>query len=166
MEKEKMAYNFSSIPIQQPIGYGYLLGLYWMKEAQAVTSPDKANYYLPAKALLSACLAISKYVNVVGDKVDPHWKETNKDTAPIKERLAHIHQSLDLPLNFRQAPWKDVLLLFVLREELNRHTLTSVYGANEDTVPAVFRVVAQNFPVRLTQAIAEETIELLLSISK
>lgn len=161
-----MAYNFSSIPIQQPIGYGYLLGLYWMKEAQALTSPDKVHYYMPAKALLSACLAISKYVNVVGNKVDPHWKEFHRDTAPIKERLAHIYENLGLPLDFTQAPWKDVLLLFVLREELNRYKLTHAYGAQRDTVPAVFRVVALNYPVRMTQAIAEETIELLLDVSR
>lgn len=161
-----MAYNYSPISIQQPIGYGYLLGLYWMKEAQALTSPDKVHYYMPAKALLSACLAISKYINVVGNKVDPYWKEFNRDTAPIKERISYIYESLELPLDFRQAPWKDVLLLFVLREELNRYKLTSAYGVNRDTVPAVFRVVALNYPVRMTQAIAEETIELLLNISR
>ena len=161
-----MAYNYSSIPLQQPVGYGYLLGLYWMKEAQALTTPDKAHYYLPAKALLSACLAISKYVNVVGNKVDPHWKEFNRDTTPIKDRLTHIFETLGLPLDLTQAPWKDVLLLFVLREELNRYKLTSAYGANRDAAPAVFRVVALNYPVRMTQAIAEETIELLLSVSR
>jgi len=137
-----------------------------MKEAQALTTPDKVHYYMPAKALLSACLAISKYINVVGNKVDPHWKEFNRDTAPIKERLTHIYETLGLPLDFTQAPWKDVLLLFVLREELNRYKLTHAYGAQRDTVPAVFRVVALNYPVRMTQAIAEETIELLLDVSR
>jgi hypothetical protein len=137
-----------------------------MKEAQALTTPDKVHYYMPAKALLSACLAISKYINVVGNKVDPHWKEFNRDTAPIKERLTHIYETLGLPLDFTQAPWKDVLLLFVLREELNRYKLTNAYGAQRDTVPAVFRVVALNYPVRMTQAIAEETIELLLDVSR
>jgi len=148
-------------------GYEFLLGIYWMKEAQVIGSSEKTRYYLPAKALLSACNAIDGYVDIVGSKVDPQWEPIDEETVPLKERLTGIYQSLNLPFDSNQGIWRDVLLMFRLRENLSRFALSSVYDAKEGTVvPPIFKVVSQSYPIRRTHAIAEEAIELLLSISK
>ena len=146
-------------------GYSYLLDIYWMRDAQAVASPEKTRYYLPAKALLNACSAIDGYINVVGNMVDPQWKEIDEETAPIKTRLFRIFRCLGLPLELKQDLWENVLLLFILSEKINQHKLTDVYDAKEENVPNVFKLVAQNYPIRVTHAIAEEAIEFLLSVS-
>ena len=56
-------------------GYEYLMGIYWMKDAQAAGSSEKTHYFLPAKALLSACQAI--------DGKEPGW-EKNSIAAAVK----------------------------------------------------------------------------------
>jgi hypothetical protein len=147
-------------------GYEYLMGIYWMKDAQGAIASGKTRYYLPAKALLSACLAIDGYVNVVGSKVDPQWKHLEEDFTPIKERLARIYESLNRPLDLNRGVWADVLLLFSLREDISQFELASIYGMHEAVVPAIFRVIEQKYPIRLTHAIAEGAIELLLNISE
>ena len=168
-ENRTMTHSYSSTPmpgkLQNP-GYEYLIGIYWMKDAQIALSSEKTRYYLPAKALLSACLAIDGYVNVVGSKVDPQWETIDEESTPIKERLSRIYQSLNLPLDFNRGIWGDVLLIFRLRENLRQFELGSAYNAKEDTLPPIFQVVAQNYPIRMTHSIAEEAIELLLSISE
>jgi hypothetical protein len=147
-------------------GYEYLMGIYWMKDAQDTTTSEKTRYYLPAKALLSACLAIDGYVNVVGSKVDPHWRHLEEESTPIKERLTRIYERLQKPLDFNRGVWTDVLLLFSLREDLSQYELASIYGMHEAVVPAIFKVIEQKYPIRLTHAIAEGAIELLLNISE
>lgn len=147
-------------------GYEYLMGIYWMKDAQVTVSSEKTRYYLPAKALLSACQAIDGYVNVVGSKVDPNWEHLEEETIPIKERLSRIYTNLDRPLDLNRGVWADVLLLFSLREDLSRFELGSIYGMSHALVPAIFKVIEQKYPIRLTHAIAEEAIELLLGISE
>ena len=164
-----MTQNFSStatLERTQNPGYEYLMGIYWMKDAQGTIASEKTRYYLPAKALLSACLAIDGYVNVVGSKVDPHWEHLNEESTPIRERLTSIYANLELPLDLDRGIWADVLLLFSLREELNRYELASIYGMHESIVPAMFKVIEQKYPIRLTHAIAEGAIELLLNISE
>ena len=136
-----------------------------MKDAQTNTT-EKTRYYLPAKALLSACMAIDGYVNVVGSMVDPQWENINEKTAPIKERLNRIYQNLNLSIDFKQGIWSDVLLLFGLRDDLNHFDLSSIYGMQESDVPVLFKAVAENYPIRLTHAIAEGAIELLLRVSE
>jgi len=147
-------------------GYEYLLGIYWMKEAQMFSSSEKTRYYLPAKALLSACLAIDGYVNTVGRKVDPQWKLINEDTTHLKERLTRIYHTLNLPLDINQGIWGKVLLIFRLQHNLSHFKLADAYNVKEDEVPPIFKVIAQSYPIRMTHAIAEEAIELLVSISE
>jgi hypothetical protein len=137
-----------------------------MKDAQVTTSSEKTRYYLPAKALLSACLAIDGYINVVGSRVDPQWKHLEEEATPIKERLARIYECLNKPLDLNRGVWGDVLLLFSLREDISQYELASIYGMHEVVVPAIFKVIEQKYPIRLTHAIAEGAIELLLNISE
>lgn len=164
-----MTQNLSSTStlgrLQNP-GYEYLMGIYWMKDVQGVVSSEKTRYYLPAKALLSACQAVDGYINVVGSKVDPQWENINEESTPIKERLTRIYKNLEQPFDFNRGVWEDVLLLFSLREDLSRFELASIYGMQEAVVPAIFKVIAQKYPIRLTHAIAEEAIEILLNISE
>lgn len=147
-------------------GYEYLMGIYWMKEAQVMLSSERTRYYLPAKAVLRACLAIDSYVNVVGSKVDPLSEHIYEETTPIKERIARIYTSLRRSLEPDQSLWEDVFLLFSMRNELSRFELASIYGMQESVVPAIFKVIEQKYPIRLTHAIAEGAIELLLNISE
>ena len=146
-------------------GYTYLMGIYWMKESQVYLSSEETRFYLPAKALLRACLAIDSYVNVLGSKVDPHWESIDEASTPIKERLTRIYKNVDKPIDFNLGIWEEVLLLFSLREDLNQFELASIYGMQESVVPAIFKVIEQRYPLRLTHAIAEEAIETLLNLS-
>jgi len=147
-------------------GYEILKDIYWMKEAQVNLSSEKTLYFLPAKALLSACMAIDGYVNVVGSRVDPQWEDLDEESTPIKERLTRIYRNLQRPLDLNRGIWEDVLLIFSLREDLSRYELASIYGMQEAVVPALFKVIEQKYPIRLTHAIAEAAIELLLNISE
>jgi hypothetical protein len=149
----------------QSPGYEYLMGVYWMKEAQVSLSSEKTRYYLPAKALLRACQAIDSYVNVVGSKVDPHWDSNKEEIIPIQERLISICNNLNWPADLNKGVWEDVLLLFRLRDELDHFELTNIYGMSEAEVPEIFKEIERNYPIRLTHAIAEEAIQLLLNIS-
>jgi len=146
-------------------GYEYLTSIYWMKDVHVNTSSDKILYYLPAKAVLSACMAIDGYVNVVGCKVDPHWIRMNEETTPIKERLLRIYTSLNLPLILDQGIWAKVLSLFDLREKLDQFDLADIYGMPEVEIPEIFKEIEQRYPIRLTHSIAEEAIQFLLHIS-
>jgi hypothetical protein len=151
--------------MQNP-GYEVLKDIYWMKAAQGNLASEKIRYYLPAKALLSACMAIDGYVNVVGSRVDSQWEYIDEASAPIKERLVRIYKNLNRPLDLNRGIWEDVLLIFSLREDINRYELASIYGMQEAVVPAIFKVIEQKYPIRLTHAIAEGAIELLLNISE
>ena len=146
-------------------GYEYLLGIHWMKEAQVMLSSEQTRYYLPAKAILRACLAIDSYVNVVGSKVDPLSEHIYEETTPIKERMARIYTSLKRSFELDRNMWEDVFLLFSMRQELSRFELASIYGMQESVVPAIFKVIEQKYPIRLTHSIAEGAIELLLNIT-
>jgi hypothetical protein len=160
-----MIQNFASTTLVQNPGYEYLMGVYWMKEAQVSLSSEKTRYYLPAKALVRACLAIDSYVNVVGSKVDPHWDTLHEESIPLQERLTRIYQNLNWPLDLNKGIWEDVLVLFGLRDELSRFELTNIYGMPETEVPQIFKEIEQRYPIRLTHAIAEEAIQLLINIS-
>ena len=118
-----MAHNLSSTATLERFpnpGYEVLIDMYWMKDVQVSLSSAKNRYYLPAKALLSACAAIDGYVNVVGSRVDPQWVYLDEESTHIKERLAHIYKNLHRSLDLNRGIWADVLLLFSLREELSR----------------------------------------------
>jgi hypothetical protein len=142
------------------------MGIYWMKEAQVVLSSEQTRYYLPAKAVLRACLAIDSYLNVAGSKIDPQWEQIDEEATPIKERLVRIYACLKRSFEVDRNVWDDVLLLFSLREELSRYELASIYGMQEAVVPAIFKVIEQKYPIRLTHSIAEGAIELLLNITE
>jgi len=146
-------------------GYTYLMGIYWMKESQVYLSSEETRFYLPAKALLRACLAIDSYVNVLGSKVDPDWESIDEASTHIKDRLTRIFNNLGKPIDFNRGIWENVLLLFSLREDLEQFELASIYGMQESVVPAIFKVIEQRYPIRLTHAIAEEAIETLLNLS-
>lgn len=162
-----MVQHFTPTPLEQfqSPGYEYLMGVYWMKEAQVSLSSEKTRFYLPAKALLRACLAIDSYVNVTGSKVDPHWDTLNEETIPLQERLTRIYKNLTWPMNLNKGIWEDVQLLFSLREELSHFELTNIYGMPEADVPEIFKEIERKYPIRLTHAIAEEAIQLLINIS-
>ena len=147
-------------------GYEYLMGIYWMKETQVILASEKTRYYLPAKAILRACLAIDSYVNFLGSKVDPQWETIDEESTSIADRLTRIFKNVNQPFDFNHGIWEDVLLLFSLREDLSRYELASIYGMQESVVPAIFKVIEQKYPIRLTHAIAEEAIEVLLNISE
>lgn len=151
----------------QPSGYEFLKLIYWMKDAQTdATSAKRSPYSLPVKALLSACLAIEGYVNVIGCRLDPDWEDLDEEDTSIQERVARIFKKIEQPISFDKGVWKDVCDLFILRAELIRTGLMKLHGLQEEEYPAVFREVAEEYPIRLTQAIAEETIEQLLDISE
>jgi hypothetical protein len=147
-------------------GYEYLMGIYWMREAQVSLASEKTRYYLPAKALSRACLAIESYVNMVGSQVDPHWETIDEDATSIETRLARISNNLRQPLDLDGRTWKDVSLLFGLRDELSRFELSSIYGLPEVDVPEIFKEIEQKYSIRTMHGIAEEAIVILLNTSE
>ena len=164
-----MTQNISSpLTLNRPqtYGYEYLSSIYLMKDVNVNASSDKILYYLPAKAVLSACLAIDGYVNVVGCKVDPHWIHINEENSLITERLIRIYQNLDLPLVLNWGIWAKVLSLFELREKLSQFDLADIYGMPETEIPEIFKEIEQRYPIRFTHSIAEEAIQVLLHISE
>jgi hypothetical protein len=150
----------------QNYGYDYLTSIYWMKDVQVNSPSEQILFYLPAKAVLSACLAIEGYVNVVGCKVDPQWVPMDKENMPIKNRLLRIFTNLNRSLVLDNGIWADVLALFDLQEKLSHYDLASIYGMPETDIPEIFREIERGYPIRLTHAIAEEAIQLLLTISE
>ena len=147
-------------------GYEYLTSIYWMKDVQVKTPSEEILYYLPAKAVLAACLAIEGYVNVVGCKVDPQWIRMDTENTSIMDCLLRIYTKLNQPLVLDQGIWADVLTLFDLREKLSHFNLASIYGMPETDTPEIFKEIEQGYPIRLTHSIAEEAIQLLLDISE
>jgi hypothetical protein len=155
-----------TLKLSQNYGYEYLTSIYWMKDVQVTASSEKTLYYLPAKAVLSACMAIDGYVNMVGCKVDPRWIPMDEEKTSIKERLLRIYTKLNLPLALDQGIWADVLALYDLREKLSHFDLAGIYGMPETDTPEIFKEIEQRYPIRLTHSIAEEAIQLLLDISE
>ena len=158
----------SSITLERSQNYGaeYLTRIDWMKDVWSNTSSEKTLCYLSAKAVLSACMMIGGFINMVGCKVDPQWTQMNKETTPIKERLLRIYKKLNLPLILDKGIWADVLLLFNLREKLNGFDLERIYGMADADVPQSFKEIQPRFPIYQTHSIAGEAIQLLLSISE
>ena len=157
----------SSITFNRSQNYGseYPTETDWMKDVWANTSSEKTLCYLSAKAVLSACMRIGGFINMVGCKVDPQWIHMNKEATPIKERLLRIYEKLNLPLTLDQGIWADVLLLFYLREKLSCFDLERIYGMPEADVPQSFKAIEPRFPIYRTHSIAGEAIQLLLNLS-
>ena len=146
-------------------GYEYLSSIYRMKEEHDLLSSSGITpYIMPIKVLSVACLAIEEYVNVAGFRVDPEWEEFDHETEPIRERIAHIYELLGTSVNFKTGAWKDVLGLFEMEEHIKKDMLNLI-RYHEEEIPETIKEAAKRYPIRLSQAIAEKAIELLLTTS-
>jgi hypothetical protein len=146
-------------------GYEYLSSIYRMKEEHdLLSSRGITPYIMPIKVLIVACLAIEEYVNVAGFRVDPEWKEFNHETESIRNRIAHIYKLVGKPVNFDMGVWKDVLGLFEMEKLIKKHS-KGLARYHEKEIPETIKDAVQRYPIRLSQAIAEKAIELLLSYS-
>lgn len=146
-------------------GYEYLSSIYRMKEEHDILSSQGITpYIMPVKVLSVACLAIEEYVNVAGFRIDPNWEEFDHETEPIKKRIARIYELLGVPVNFDTGIWKDVLDLFEM-EKCIKNDMLALIRFHEEEIPETIKEAVQRFPIRLSQAIAEKAIELLLANS-
>jgi hypothetical protein len=146
-------------------GYEYLSSIYRMKEEHDILSSRGITpYIMPIKVLGVACLAIEEYINVAGFRVDPQWKEFNHETESIKERVAHIYRLIGKPVSFDTGVWKDVVGLFEMEKLIKKYSMgLMIY--HEQEIPEVIKEAVKMYPIRLSQAVAEKAIELLLTYS-
>jgi hypothetical protein len=146
-------------------GYEYLSSIYRMKEEHdLLSSRGITPYIMPIKVLSVACLAIEEYINVAGFRVDPEWKEFDHETEAVKERIAHIYNLIGKPVCFEAGAWRDVLELFEM-EKLIKKDMLSLIRYHEEGIPETIKEAVKRYPIRLSQAIAEKAIELLLANS-
>lgn len=163
-----MIQEFSSTPSTgrfQNNGYEYLSSIYRMKEEHdLLSSRGITPYIMPIKVLVVACLAIEEYVNVAGFRVDPEWKEFDHEKESIKDRLEQIYKLLGTTVDFETGIWKDVLGLFEMEKQIKTHS-RGLIRYHEEEIPDIIKDATQKYPIRLSLAMAEKAIELLLSQS-
>ena len=146
-------------------GYEYLSSIYRMKEEHdQLSARGITPYVMPVKVLSVACLAIEEYINVAGFRIDSQWEEFDHEIGSVQERLTHLFGLLEKPINFETGIWKDVLELFEMEERIKKDTL-GLIRYHEKEIPDIIKEATKKFPIRLSQAIAERAIELLLAHS-
>ena len=146
-------------------GYEYLSSIYRMKEEHdQLSSRGITPYIMPVKVLAVACLAIEEYINVAGFRIDPAWEEFDHETESIRERLTHVFKLLGKPIEFETGIWKDVLDLFEMKKLIKKDSL-SLIRYHEKEIPEIIKEAVDKYPIRLSLAIAEKAIELLLAYS-
>ena len=149
----------------QNYGYEYLSSIYRMKEEHdQLSSRGITPFIMPVKVLSVACLAIEEYLNVAGFRIDSEWKEFDHETESIRERVEYLYQILEMPVSFETGIWKDVLGLFEMEKRIKAESMGLVRYQQEE-IPAIIKEAAKKYPIRLSQALAERTIEILLSHS-
>jgi hypothetical protein len=121
-------------------------------------------YIMPIKVLVVACLAIEEYVNVAGFRVDPDWKEFDHETESIKERIAQIYALIGKSVSLDTGIWKDVIGLFEMEKAIKNYS-SGLIRYHEAEIPELIKGAARTYPIRLSLAIAEKAIEILLSQS-
>lgn len=163
-----MEQNFTTSPTLghfQNQGYEYLSSIYRMKEEHdQLSSRGITPYIMPVKVLSVACLAIEEYLNVAGVRIDSNWKEFNHEDESIRERIEYLYKLLEKPVSFETGIWKDVLELFEMEKRLKADSLGMIRYHQEE-IPEIIKEAAKRYPIRLSQAVAERAIELLLNHS-
>jgi hypothetical protein len=134
------------------------------EEHDLLSSRGITPYIMPVKVLVVACLAIEEYVNVAGFRVDPDWKEFDHETESLKDRITRIYELIGRPVRFDTGIWEDVLGLFEMEKQLKGYSrgLIKYYEAE---IPEIIKDAVKKYPIRLSQAIAEKAIEVLLAHS-
>jgi hypothetical protein len=155
----------SSIGRFQNHGYEYLSSIYRMKEEHdLLSSRGITPYIMPVKVLVVACLAIEEYINLAGFRMDSDWKEFDHDTEPVRDRISYLYNLLGKPVDFETGIWRDVLGLFEMEKQIKHHS-RGLVRYHEAEIPEIIKDAVKKYPIRLSQAIAEKAIELLLSCS-
>lgn len=146
-------------------GYEYLSSIYRMKEEHdQLSSRGITPFIMPVKVLSVACLAIEEYLNVAGFRIDSDWEDFDHEAEPVRERIEHLFKLLEKPISFEAGIWKDVLDLFEMERLLKEDSL-GLIKYHEKEIPDLIKETARKYPIRLSQAIAERAIELLLNHS-
>ena len=146
-------------------GYEYLSSIYRMKEEHdQLSSRGITPFIMPVKVLSVACLAIEEYLNVAGFRIDSNWEEFDHEVEPVRGRIERIFSLLEKPVNLEAGIWKDVLDLFETERLIKQDSLGLV-NYHDKEIPSIVKETVRKYPIRLSQAIAERAIELLLNHS-
>jgi len=149
----------------QSHGYGYLSSIYRMKEEHdLLSSRGITPYIMPIKVLMVACLAIEEYINLAGFRIDSHWKEFDHETENVKDRIEQIHKVIGKPVTFDTGIWKDVLGLYEMEKLIKKDSM-GLIRLHQKEIPEVIQEAVKQYPIQLSQAIAERAIELMLNYS-
>jgi len=116
------------------------------------------------KVLSVACLAIEEYLNIAGFRIDSNWKEFDHETESLQERIEYLYKVLERPVSFETGIWKDVLALFEMEKRIKAESM-GLIRYHQEEIPAIIKEAAKNYPIRLSQALAERAIEILLNHS-
>jgi len=146
-------------------GYEYLSSIYRMKEEHdQLSSRGITPFIMPMKVLSVACLAIEEYINVAGFRIDSNWKEFNHETDSVQECVESLYKILELPVSFEVGIWRDVLELFDMEKRIKEGSM-GLMSYTQKEIPEIIKEALNKYPIRLSQAIAERAIELLLNHS-
>jgi len=149
----------------QNYGYEYLSSIYRMKEEHdQLSSRGITPFIMPVKVLSVACLAIEEYLNIAGFRIDSNWKEFDHETESLQERIEYLYKILEKPVSFETGIWKDVLALFEMEKRIKAESM-GLIRYHQEEIPAIIKEAAKNYPIRLSQALAERAIEILLNHS-
>lgn len=147
-------------------GYDFRRLIYWMKDMEMDEKDESipiAPYFIPILALIGACFAIEGYINMVGQHVDPNWKNFDKGPISVKKRLERIYSMLGKKLHLGHGIWQKVLDLFKSRNELVHPIYVSKTEIRNNEIPTVFDRIEQKYPVSNSEKICEEAINVLLA---
>jgi hypothetical protein len=155
----------TSIGRFQNMGYEYLSSIYRMKEEHdLLSSRGITPYIMPVKVLNVACLAIEEYINLAGFRIDTDWKEFDHEAESIRERITFLYTLLGKQIDFETGVWRDVIELFETEKRLKGYS-RGLVRYHEAEIPDIIKDAVKKYPIRLSQAIAEKAIEILLSCS-
>jgi len=147
-------------------GFEYLKLIYLMKDAQANdSSGDTSPHFFPLLALKSARQAIEGYVDLVERKIDPTRDGSDREIESIEVRVARIFKQTGMAVDFKSGIWKETLTLVDMAELIKRNPSEFRY-AREADIPDAYKIVALQYPLQLSLAIAEQAVEALLACSK
>ena len=161
-----MSQNLTSTFIHrryQNHGYEYLSSIYRIREEHDhLTAVGITPYIMPVKVLSIACMAIEEYINEAGFLIDPDWKEFDHKTGSIKNHVARIYELIGEPVRFNTGTWKNVLELFRMNRLIDKDSLALIRYRQEE-IPGIIIEAVKNYPITLSQAIAEDAIEQMIN---
>ena len=127
----------------------------------------------PLITIVFACASIEGYVNFVGKQLDPDWIDYIKGTLRsqkrkpgIKDKIRHIYDTLNDPIDFGKGNLQQVMKLFDIRGKVS-HPIYEIVSYEGSAPPVDFlEIVCDEIDAEEAYGIAENFAEEILQVSK